>query len=173
MINSAYNILSLVFFCGLSKWSLIVMVFYPGCLSIKPWRVAQTSEVHVIHEVRHPFWIIYIFLERNTFLWIFGRFWEKSLEDCVSNNLRVLDYQRIENWSSLLFITDREELRRSASWTLSGIVLPEDRSRGRTKPSLSKRMKTLVESQKRRILVFRNGESSEGVEIVAGRFDEV
>lgn len=69
--------------------------------------------------------------------------------------------------------TDREELRRSASWTLSGIVLPEDRSRGRTKPSLSKRMKTLVESQKRRILVFRNGESSEGVEIVAGRFDEV
>ena len=68
---------------------------------------------------------------------------------------------------------DREELRRSASWTLSGIVLPEDRSRGRTKPSLSKRMQSLVESQKRRILVFRNGESSEGVEIVAGRFDEV
>ena len=114
-----------------------------------------------------------IFFEENTFLWIFGRFWEKSLKDCVSNNLRALDYQRIENWSSLLFITDREELRRSASWTLSGIVLPEDRSRGRTKPSLSKRMKTLVESQKRRILVFRNGESSEGVEIVAGRFDEV
>ena len=72
-----------------------------------------------------------------------------------------------------LLITDREELRRSASWTLSGIVLPEDRSRGRTKPSLSKRMQSLVDSQKRRILVFRNGESSEGVEIVAGRFDEV
>ena len=70
-------------------------------------------------------------------------------------------------------LTDREELRRSASWTLGGIVLPEDRSRGRTKPSLSKRMKSLVESQKRRILVFRNRESSEGVEIVAGRFDEV
>nr|XP_058965970.1 doublecortin domain-containing protein 1-like [Pocillopora verrucosa] len=69
-------------------------------------------------------------------------------------------------------ILDREELRRSASWTLSGIVLPEDRSRGRTKPSLSKRMQSLVESQKRRILVFRNGESSEGVEIIAGRFDE-
>ena len=73
----------------------------------------------------------------------------------------------------LYVVTDREELRRSASWTLGGIVLPEDRSRGRTKPSLSKRMKSLVESQKRRILVFRNGESSEGVEIVAGRFDEV
>lgn len=69
-------------------------------------------------------------------------------------------------------IRDREELRRSASWTLGGIVLPEDRSRGRTKPSLSKRMKSLVESQKRRLLVFRNGESSEGMEIVAGRFDE-
>ena len=72
-----------------------------------------------------------------------------------------------------MFLTDREELRRSASWTLGGIVLPEDRSRGRTKPSLSKRMKSLVESQKRRLLVFRNGESSEGMEIVAGRFDEV
>ena len=45
--------------------------------------------------------------------------------------------------------------------------------RGKTKPSLSKRMQSLVESQKRRILVFRNGESAEGVEIVAGRFDEV
>ncbi|EDO37720.1 predicted protein [Nematostella vectensis] len=66
----------------------------------------------------------------------------------------------------------REELRRSVSWALTGIVLPEDKSRGRTKPSLSKRMRTLVESQKRRILCFRNGDSSEGVEIVAGRFDE-
>ena len=52
-------------------------------------------------------------------------------------------------------------------------MLPEDKTRGKTKPSLSKRMKTLVESQKRRVLVFRNGESAEGVEIVAGRFDEV
>lgn len=73
----------------------------------------------------------------------------------------------------IYFIPDKEELRRSASWTLSGIILPENKSRGKTKTSLSKRMSTLVESQKRRILVFRNGENSEGVEIVAGRFDEV
>ena len=156
-----------MFFCGLSKWSLIVMVFYPGCLSIKPWSVAHTSEVHVVHEVRHPF--LNIFSWRKTLFYEFLGGFEKRAWD----NLRALDYQRMENWSSLLFITDREELRRSASWTLSGIVLPEDRSRGRTKPSLSKRMKSLVESQKRRILVFRNSESSEGVEIVAGRFDEV
>ena len=156
-----------MFFCGLSKWSLIVVVFYPGCLSIKPWSVAHTSEVHVVHEVRHPF--LNIFSWRKTLFYEFLGGFEKRAWD----NLRALDYQRMENWSSLLFITDREELRRSASWTLSGIVLPEDRSRGRTKPSLSKRMKSLVESQKRRILVFRNGESSEGVEIVAGRFDEV
>ena len=156
-----------MFFCGLSKWSLIVMVFYPGCLSIKPWSVAHTSEVHVVHEVRHPF--LNIFSWRKTLFYEFLGGFEKRAWD----NLRALDYQRMENWSSLLFITDREELRRSASWTLSGIVLPEDRSRGRTKPSLSKRMKSLVESQKRRVLVFRNGESSEGVEIVAGRFDEV
>ena len=25
----------------------------------------------------------YIFLEQNTFLWIFRRFWEKSVEDCL------------------------------------------------------------------------------------------
>ena len=64
-------------------------------------------------------------------------------------------------------------MRRAASWTLSGVILPEDKTRGKTRPTLSRRMKSLVESQKRRILVFRNGESSEGVEIVAGRFDEV
>ena len=39
--------------------------------------------------------------------------------------------------------------------------------------SLSKRMKQLVDKQKRRILVFKNGDSAEGVEVVAGRFDEV
>ena len=70
-------------------------------------------------------------------------------------------------------LIDREELRRAASWTLTGVILPEDKTRGKTRPTLTKRMKNLVESQKRRILVFRNGESSEGVEIVAGRFDEV
>ena len=172
MINGAYNVLLLVFY-GLSKWSLILLLW-------SFTMVVKVLSLEVLHTPLKSMWYIKlgihfecIFFEENTFLWIFGRFWEKSLEDCVSNILRALDYQRIENWSSLLFITDREELRRSASWTLSGIVLPEDRSRGRTKPSLSKRMKSLVESQKRRILVFRNGESSEGVEIVAGRFDEV
>ena len=51
-------------------------------------------------------------------------------------------------------------------------MLPEEKAHGKKK-SLSKRMRDLVESQKRRILVFRNGESREGVEIVANRFDEV
>ncbi|XP_031565530.1 doublecortin domain-containing protein 1-like isoform X2 [Actinia tenebrosa] len=69
-------------------------------------------------------------------------------------------------------LKEKEELRRSACWTLTGIVLPENKSRGKTKTTLSKRMQTLVESQKRRILVFRNGESAEGVEIVAARFNE-
>ena len=56
---------------------------------------------------------------------------------------------------------------------MNGIMLPQDKTGGKTKVTLSKRMRDLVDSQKRRILVFKNGASSEGVEIVAVRFDEV
>ncbi len=63
-------------------------------------------------------------------------------------------------------------MKLSSSWTMGGIMLPDDK-KSKKKIPLSKRMKDLVESQKRRILVFRNGESREGVEVVANRFDEV
>lgn len=56
---------------------------------------------------------------------------------------------------------------------MNGIIFPESESRGKTRPSLSERMKVLVEKQKKRILVFRNEDSLEGKEIVANRFDEV
>ena len=51
-------------------------------------------------------------------------------------------------------------------------MLPEEKINSK-KTSLSKRMKSLLENPKHRVLVFRNGESREGVEIVANRFDEV
>ena len=44
---------------------------------------------------------------------------------------------------------------------------------GRSSTSVSHCMNKLVESQKRRILVFKNGESSRGVEVVANRIEEV
>ena len=49
----------------------------------------------------------------------------------------------------------------------------QNRKYGRSSTSLSHCMNKLVDSQKRRILVFKNGESSGGVEVVANRFEEV
>ena len=57
---------------------------------------------------------------------------------------------------------------------MNGIILPDDRPKAKkVSSSLSNRMLDLVQRQKRRILVFKNGNSSDGVEIVANRFDEV
>ena len=48
-----------------------------------------------------------------------------------------------------------------------------NRKYSRSSTSVTHCMNKLVESQKRRILVFKNGESSGGVEVVANRLDEV
>ena len=57
---------------------------------------------------------------------------------------------------------------------MNGVIVPspELKKSKKLKASLSSRMLELVDSQKRRILVFKNGEASDGVEIVANRFDE-
>lgn len=57
---------------------------------------------------------------------------------------------------------------------MNGVIVPspELKKSKKLKASLSSRMLELVDSQKRRILVFKNGEASEGVEIVANRFEE-
>ena len=51
-------------------------------------------------------------------------------------------------------------------------MLPEEKTCNK-KASLSKRMKELVESQKYRVLVFKNGDSRDCAEVVCNRFDEV
>ncbi|XP_062517210.1 doublecortin domain-containing protein 1-like [Corticium candelabrum] len=56
-------------------------------------------------------------------------------------------------------------MRKSVEWTLDGVQLPPNDKRGKTKSSLSSRLKSLVERRKPRILVFRNGMTTEGVEI--------
>ena len=60
-----------------------------------------------------------------------------------------------------------------STWTMNGIVFPESETRGKTKPSLSKRMKVLVEKQRRRVLVYQNENYSHGKEIIANTFEEV
>ena len=60
-----------------------------------------------------------------------------------------------------------------STWTMNGIVFPESETRGKTKPSLSKRMKDLVEKRRKRILVFKNENYFNGKEIVASTFEEV
>ncbi|XP_028410798.1 doublecortin domain-containing protein 1-like isoform X3 [Dendronephthya gigantea] len=68
---------------------------------------------------------------------------------------------------------EKEKLSQMSTWTMNGIIFPESETRGKTKPSLSQRMKkVLVENQKKRVLVFRNEDSLEGKEIIANRFDE-
>jgi len=49
----------------------------------------------------------------------------------------------------------------------------EQKKSNRQSSSVSNRMAKLVESQRRRILVLKNGESFGGVEVVANRFQEV
>ncbi|XP_069133406.1 doublecortin domain-containing protein 1-like [Argopecten irradians] len=58
-------------------------------------------------------------------------------------------------------------ISQGAKWTLSGVLIPED-GHIRTKTSkMSKRMKALTEKRRIRIIVYRNGMSTEPVEVVA------
>ncbi|XP_019624711.1 PREDICTED: uncharacterized protein LOC109470271 [Branchiostoma belcheri] len=64
-------------------------------------------------------------------------------------------------------VKTQEQLKRGAMWTMNGILLPQDVKRGKTKSSLSKRLKTLVEKRRHRILIFLNGQGVKGQEVVA------
>ncbi|CAH1258969.1 DCDC1 [Branchiostoma lanceolatum] len=64
-------------------------------------------------------------------------------------------------------VKTQEQLKRGAMWTMNGILLPQDVKRGKTKMSLSKRLKTLVEKRRHRILIFLNGQGVKGQEVVA------
>lgn len=56
---------------------------------------------------------------------------------------------------------------------MNGIVFPDNPSRGKTRPSLSKRMQVLVEKQRKRVLVYQNEHCSEGKEVLANAYEEV
>ena len=60
-----------------------------------------------------------------------------------------------------------------STWTMNGIVFPKSDTRGKTKPNLSKRMKTLADKQKKRVLVYRNEDYSDGKEIITNPFLKV
>ncbi|XP_071477073.1 doublecortin domain-containing protein 1-like [Diadema antillarum] len=52
-----------------------------------------------------------------------------------------------------------------AAWTLEGVVLPSNKRKTRT--TLSARMRNMLPSNMRRVMVFANGDSSESHEVVA------
>ncbi|KAL3841516.1 hypothetical protein ACJMK2_019650 [Sinanodonta woodiana] len=54
-----------------------------------------------------------------------------------------------------------------AKWTLTGVMLPVEGKKKVSVPRLSKRMKKLSEKKRVRVVVYRNGKSTEPVEIVA------
>ncbi|XP_071104619.1 doublecortin domain-containing protein 1-like [Haliotis cracherodii] len=73
-----------------------------------------------------------------------------------------------ENYKDPHLPTKRNLIQREgAVWTLSGIMLPEEGKKKKTRSCLSRRMKTLIEQKRVRILVYRNGRSKEPMEVVA------
>ncbi|XP_040601906.1 doublecortin domain-containing protein 1 isoform X3 [Mesocricetus auratus] len=66
-------------------------------------------------------------------------------------------------------IKDHLLLMKKVTWTMRGLMLPTDVKRQKTKPALSKRMKTRVQKTAVRILVFKNGMGQDGHEITVGK----
>ncbi|RUS69866.1 hypothetical protein EGW08_022372, partial [Elysia chlorotica] len=58
-------------------------------------------------------------------------------------------------------------VRNSSMWTLTGIILPEKGRKRRVRTRMSSRMRALCENKKVRIMVYKNGCSTEPSEVVA------
>ena len=73
-----------------------------------------------------------------------------------------------------LFFSGTAHKKLHAAWTMNGIVLPQEATR-KTKPALSKRMRKMLATNTRRIMIFRNGDGMEAYEVVAtpDKFDKV
>ncbi|CAG5132457.1 unnamed protein product, partial [Candidula unifasciata] len=73
-----------------------------------------------------------------------------------------------ETFKDPFYATKRNILiRNNAAWNLTGVVLPENGHKKTTKTCLSKRMRALCENKKVRILVYKNGQSTNACEVVA------
>nr|XP_006825759.1 PREDICTED: uncharacterized protein LOC100377058 [Saccoglossus kowalevskii] len=58
------------------------------------------------------------------------------------------------------------EMKKSASWTVNGVVFAEERKKRKTKPALSKRLRSMLAQKNRRVMVFKNGDGQEMAEVV-------
>ena len=58
---------------------------------------------------------------------------------------------------------------------MNGLIWTQDTRKRTTKPHLSRRFRSLIEQSRKRVLVFKNGNGSSGIEIVANpdRFEDV
>lgn len=73
-----------------------------------------------------------------------------------------------ENYKDPLATVKRNILiTEGAKWTLSGLLLPEEGRLRTRKAKMSKRMKKLIENNRVRIVVYKNGIATEPVEVVA------
>ncbi|XP_015193950.2 doublecortin domain-containing protein 1-like isoform X2 [Lepisosteus oculatus] len=66
-------------------------------------------------------------------------------------------------------VKDHLSLAKEASWTMNGVVLPNDAKRGKTKVSLSQRLRRLSEKTAMRVLVFKNGTGRTGYEVTSAK----
>ncbi|XP_077995160.1 doublecortin domain-containing protein 1-like isoform X2 [Glandiceps talaboti] len=57
-------------------------------------------------------------------------------------------------------------MKKTASWTVDGVVFDEDTKKKKTKPALSKRLRKMLAQKNRRVMVFKNGDGQEMSEVV-------
>ncbi|XP_059150633.1 doublecortin domain-containing protein 1-like [Physella acuta] len=58
-------------------------------------------------------------------------------------------------------------IRNKSVWSLGGVILPEQRHTKGRRTLMSKRMRTLCENKKVRIIIYKNGSSTDPAEVVA------
>lgn len=61
----------------------------------------------------------------------------------------------------------QSELSRNAMWTMNGVILSQPAQKRKSKYTLSKRFRSQLEQNCRRVLLFRNGKGTDSIEMVA------
>ena len=79
-------------------------------------------------------------------------------------------------YHNYIFITEHSTLTNDCAWTMNGLIWKQEAAKRKSpKTKMSRRFRALIEQSRRRVLVFKNGVGTNGVEIVADpeRFEDV
>ncbi|XP_074660217.1 doublecortin domain-containing protein 1-like isoform X2 [Tubulanus polymorphus] len=59
------------------------------------------------------------------------------------------------------------QMKSGVTWTMNGLVLPDEGKKKTTKPHLTKRFNSSIEKKTVRIMVYKNGKATNGLEVIA------